>query len=151
MSKIIFILLIALALEAVGVVFLSGGLKQIGEPKKINVSEIAGFIKRGATNRSVLIGIFLEAIFFGALLYLLTQRDVSLIWPLTSLGFVITAFSAKFVLGEEVSPLRWGGVLLIVLGAAVITYSEKFLFHMQLVYKVFLGRNFVLQKKFLHF
>ena len=125
MSKIIFILLIALALEAVGVVFLSGGLKQIGEPKKINVSEIAGFIKRGATNRSVLIGIFLEAIFFGALLYLLTQRDVSLIWPLTSLGFVITAFSAKFVLGEEVSPLRWGGVLLIVLGAAVITYSEK--------------------------
>jgi len=125
MSKIILILLIALTFEAVGVVFLSGGLKQIGEPKKINVSEIAGLIKRGATNRSVLIGIFFEAIFFGALLYLLSQRDVSLIWPLTSLGFVITAFSAKFFLGEQVSPLRWGGVILIVLGAAVITYSEK--------------------------
>ena len=126
MTKIILILLIALTFEAVGVVFLSGGLKQIGEPKTINVSEIVSLIKRGATNRSLLIGIFFEAIFFGALLYLLSQRDVSLIWPLTSLGFVITAIAAKIFLHESVSPMRWGGVLLIVLGATLITFSEKF-------------------------
>ncbi len=126
MTKIILVLLIALTFEAVGVVFLSGGLKQIGEPKTINVSEIVALIKRGATNRSLLAGIFFEAIFFGVLLYLLSQRDVSLIWPLTSLGFVITAIAAKIFLHETVSPMRWGGVLLIVLGAALITYSEKF-------------------------
>jgi len=126
MTKIILILLIALTFEAVGVVFLSGGLKQIGEPKTINVSEIVALIKRAATNRSLLVGIFFEAIFFGALLYLLSQREVSLIWPLTSLGFVITAIAAKIFLHEIVSPMRWGGVLLIVLGAALITYSEKF-------------------------
>ena len=125
MTKIILILLIALTFEAVGVVFLSGGLKQIGEPKTISVSEIVALIKRGATNRSLLVGIFFEAIFFGALLYLLSQREVSLIWPLTSLGFVITAIAAKIFLHETVSPMRWGGVLLIVLGAALITYSEK--------------------------
>ncbi|MEO6182073.1 MAG: DMT family transporter [Verrucomicrobiota bacterium] len=126
MTKIILILLIALTFEAVGVVFLSGGLKQVGEPKTICVSEMVTLIKRGATNRNLLIGIFFEAIFFGALLYLLSQRDVSLIWPLTSLGFVITAIAAKIFLNETVSPMRWGGVLLIVLGAALITYSEKF-------------------------
>ncbi|MEO5804053.1 MAG: EamA family transporter [Verrucomicrobiota bacterium] len=125
MAKILLVLIIALVFEAVGVVFLSGGLKQIGEPEKISVSEVSKLIKRGATNRNILLGVLLEAIFFGALIYLLSQRDVSLIWPLTSLGFVITAFAAKIFLGEQVSGLRWAGVGLIVLGAALITYSEK--------------------------
>jgi len=119
------ILLIALFFEAVGVVFLSGGLKQIGEVEKINVAEVTRLIKRGITNRNILIGVLFETIFFGALLYLLSQRDVSLIWPLTSLGFVITAFAAKYYLREEVSGARWAGVCLIVLGAMLITWSEK--------------------------
>lgn len=125
MAKFILILLIALFFEAVGVVYLGGGLKQIGEPKQINASEILALIKRGATNKSILLGVFFEAIFFGFLLYLLSQRDVSLVWPLTSLGFLVTTLAAKFVLGEEVSAVRWGGVCLIVLGAGLITWSEK--------------------------
>ncbi|MEO6033849.1 MAG: EamA family transporter, partial [Verrucomicrobiota bacterium] len=125
MRKFLVILIVALVFEAVGVVFLSGGLKQIGEPQQISVKGIADLIKRGATNRNILAGVFFEAIFFGGLLYLLSQQDVSLIWPLTSLGFVLTAVAARIFLGEQVSALRWAGVCLIVLGAALITYSEK--------------------------
>lgn len=125
MSKYIFILLIALLFEAVGVVFLSKGLKEIGEVSRISVSEVIDIIGRGAKNPSLLIGVLFEAIFFGALLYLLSQRDVSLIWPLTSLGFVITAVAARFFLNEQVSGVRWAGVLLIVLGAGLVTWSEK--------------------------
>jgi drug/metabolite transporter (DMT)-like permease len=125
MAKIVTILLIALVLEAVGVVYLSAGLKQIGEVQHVTAAEIARIIGRGATNRNVLLGVLFEAIFFGTLLYLLSQRDVSLIWPLTSLGFVITALAAKLVLKEEVSWVRWCGVILIVIGAGVITWSEK--------------------------
>jgi drug/metabolite transporter (DMT)-like permease len=125
MSRILVILIFALCVEAVGVVFLSKGLKQIGEVKTVTPAEIGGIIARGATNRSILLGVALEAAFFGALLYLLSQRDVSLIWPLTSLGFVITALAARFFLKEEVTALRWGGVALIVLGAALVSYSEK--------------------------
>ncbi|MSU59628.1 MAG: hypothetical protein EXS35_15925 [Pedosphaera sp.] len=125
MTKILFILIIALVVEAVGVVFLSKGLKQIGEVQSISVREIGRIIAKGATNRSILFGVALEAMFFGALLYLLSQRDVSLIWPLTSLGFVITAISAKMILKEEISGWRWAGVALIVCGAALVSYSEK--------------------------
>ena len=82
-------------------------------------------VAKGATNPSVLLGVALEAAFFGALLYLLSQRDVSLIWPLTALGFLITALAAKFILKEEVTALRWAGVLLIVIGASLVSYSEK--------------------------
>ncbi|MCU0770995.1 MAG: DMT family transporter [Verrucomicrobia bacterium] len=125
MTKIVLILLVALVFEAVGVVFLSKGLKEIGEISRPSVSEIAALIARGARNPPLLLGVLFEAIFFVALLYLLSQRDVSLIWPLTSLGFVITAIAARWFLDEQVSPIRWVGVLLIVLGAGLVTWSEK--------------------------
>ena len=125
MTKVLIVLLLALIVEAVGVVFLSKGLKQIGEVQTVSAREVGRIIAKGATNGSILLGVALEAAFFGALLYLLSQRDVSLIWPLTALGFVITALAAKFILREEVSALRWAGVALIVLGAALVSYSEK--------------------------
>ena len=125
MTKVLMVLLIALVLEAVGVVFLSRGLKQIGEPERVAVAEVLQILRRGAANPSILLGVVLETIFFGALLYLLSQRDVSLIWPLTALGFVLTALAARFILNEEIHWTRWLGVVLIVIGAAFVSYSEK--------------------------
>ena len=125
MTKVLTVLLIALVLEAVGVVFLSHGLRQIGEPEKIVATELLRLIRRGVMNPNILLGVALETVFFGALLYLLSQRDVSLIWPLTALGFVLTALAAKFILREEVHWVRWMGVALIVAGAALVSYSEK--------------------------
>ena len=125
MLKLLLILLIALVLESVGVVFLSAGLKQIGEARQITVSEIARLARQGDTHPNILLGVLFETIFFGFLLVLLKGNDVSLIWPLTSLGFVLTALSAKFILREEVSAVRWGGVILIVVGAGLVSWSEK--------------------------
>ena len=125
MTKVLIVLLIALVLEAVGVVLLSRGLKQIGEVERFTVAEVTRIIRRGAINPSILIGVALETIFFGALLYLLSQRDVSLVWPLTALGFVLTAIAAKFILHEEIHWTRWMGVALIVIGAALVSFSEK--------------------------
>ena len=66
-----------------------------------------------------------ETLFFGCLLFLMKHGDVSFVWPLTALGFVLTTLAAKYILHEHVSALRWMGVALIVLGAGVITYTEK--------------------------
>jgi drug/metabolite transporter (DMT)-like permease len=125
MAKLIVVLLTGLVLEAVGVVFLSQGLHEIGEVKTVSAGEIGRIVARGAGNRNILLGVLFEACFFGVLLYLLSQRDVSLIWPLTSLGFVITALAAHLVRHEEISALRWTGVLIIVLGAALVAWSEQ--------------------------
>jgi len=125
MTKLIAILLVGLVLEAVGVVFLSQGLHEIGEVKRISASEIGRIIVRGAVNRNILLGVLFEAMFFGVLLYLLSQRDVSLIWPLTSLGFVITALAARMLRHEHISALRWTGIAVIVIGAALVAWSEQ--------------------------
>ena len=80
---------------------------------------------RGLTNPKMLLGVLLETIFFVLLLALLKRNDVSLIWPLTSLGFVLTALSARFILHEQISAVRWIGVALIMAGAALVSWSEK--------------------------
>ncbi len=106
-------------------VFLSKGLKQIGEVQAINPSEILRLIRSGITNPSLLLGVAFEAAFFATLLVLMSRSDVSFIWPLTALGFVLTTLAARYLLHENVSPLRWTGVILIMAGVGLITWSEK--------------------------
>jgi drug/metabolite transporter (DMT)-like permease len=125
MIKLILFLLVALVIEAVGVVYLSKGLKQIGEIQHYSVAELGRLVGRAVHNPWVLLGTALETAFFLMLLMLLKRHDVSLIWPLTSLGFVLTALAARFINGEQVSVLRWTGVVLIVIGAALVGWSER--------------------------
>jgi drug/metabolite transporter (DMT)-like permease len=71
------------------------------------------------------LGTALEAVFYGLLLYMLSRCDVSFLWPLTSLGFIVTTLAARVVLNEQVSAARWGGVMLIAAGVCLISYSES--------------------------
>jgi drug/metabolite transporter (DMT)-like permease len=125
MYKLLIVLLVALIFEAIGVVWLSHGLKQIGEMREVTVREVVRMVSRGATNPWLLLGVLFETIFFLTLLYLLKNWDVSLVWPLTSLGFVITTCAAKFIRHEEVNAWRWGGVRVRVVGATLVGYSER--------------------------
>lgn len=125
MLKLISILLGALVLEAVGVVFLSQGLRQAGELPRWSPLEVLRFAGRCVTNGHFMLGVLMELIFFLALLYLLKKADVSLVWPLTSLGFVLTTLAAKYIRHEDIHALRWSGVFLIMTGAALVAYSER--------------------------
>ena len=125
MLKFLIILLIGLTFESIGVVMLKKGMEKIGDVKKVSVSEVMRIVKAGATNGSILLGVFFEALFFAILLILMSRSDISLLWPLTGLSFVFATIAAIIFLGEKVSPMRWAGVVLVVLGAVLIGYSEK--------------------------
>ena len=126
MTKLLLLLLAGLLCEAVGVVYLNQGLRQVGDLQQVSLAEILRIAKSALTNRHMILGMFFETMFFVTLLILMSRGgDVSFVWPLTALGFVFTTAAAKFILGEQVSWLRWAGVLLIMLGAGVITYTEK--------------------------
>jgi len=130
MTKILIILVIAFTFEAIGVVTIKKGLDQISPrytarkpttPLLLNILKLVG---DWFTNKNVLIGLLLETIFFAQLQYLLGQRDVSFVWPLTAISFVMTALAAKFFLHEHVGAARWTGVVFIIIGAGFISYSE---------------------------
>jgi drug/metabolite transporter (DMT)-like permease len=124
MAKLLLILLIGLVFEAAGVVLLKKGITQIGEVRRISPREIVRIVTVGATNTTILLGIFFEALFFACLLILMSKSDITFLWPLTALSFVMTTLAALLFLGEKVSPVRWAGVVFIMLGAALISYSE---------------------------
>ena len=63
-------------------------------------------------------------LFFICLLILMARSDISFLWPLTALSFVFATFAAMWFLHEQVSSIRWAGVVLIMIGAALISYSE---------------------------
>ena len=125
MLKLLIILFIGLVFESTGVVLLKKGMTQIGEVRVINVQEIGRITKAGLSNPQILLGVFFEALFFLCLLILMSQSDISFLWPLTGLSFVFATIAAIWFLHEQVSPVRWVGVVLIVIGAALISYSEK--------------------------
>jgi uncharacterized membrane protein len=54
----------------------------------------------------------------------MSKSDISFLWPLTALSFVFATFAAIWFLHEQVSASRWIGVVLIVVGAGFISYSE---------------------------
>ncbi|HXF10346.1 MAG TPA: EamA family transporter [Desulfuromonadaceae bacterium] len=130
MTKILIILFIAFAFEAVGIIFLKQGIVGIKKqyvaregsmPQWKNVLALVG---NWFANKNILLGLLLETIFFIQLQYVLGQRDVSFVWPLTAISFVMTTLAAQFILREQVNVLRWTGVIVIVIGAALISYGE---------------------------
>lgn len=125
MSKLLIVLLIGLAFESTGVVLLKKGMTQIGDMKKVSVSEVARVMKSSVKSPQILLGILFEALFFACLLILMSRSEISFLWPLTGLSFVFATFAAILFLNEHVSMIRWAGVVLIVLGASLISYSEK--------------------------
>jgi drug/metabolite transporter (DMT)-like permease len=64
-------------------------------------------------NPWVTVGILLLLAFFAAYMNALSWADLTYVLPATSLGYVLLAMVAKFVLHEQVSPLRWLGIALI--------------------------------------
>jgi drug/metabolite transporter (DMT)-like permease len=124
MTKLLLILICGLIFESAGVVSLKIGINEIGDMKAVSVAEVVKVVKAGATNVSVLFGVFCEAVFFASLLILMSKSDISFLWPLTGLSFVFATFAAMWFLHERVSSVRWAGVVFIMIGAALISYSE---------------------------
>jgi len=125
MLKLLLILLIGLVFESTGVILLKKGIKYIGPLNSVSIAETVRVVKAGVTSPRILFGVFFEALFFGCLLVLMSQSDISFLWPLTGLSFVFATFGAMWFLGEQVSSIRWAGVVLIMIGAGLISYSEQ--------------------------
>jgi drug/metabolite transporter (DMT)-like permease len=114
---------------ATGDSMLSHGMKQVGS---ITLHHLQGVIL-AVLNPWVAVGIALLLAFFATYMNALSWADLTYVLPATSLGYVLLALIARFMLHEQVSPLRWLGIALIsggvgfVAGGPALTrpYHEK--------------------------
>src|ERR1700736_401037 len=82
-------------------------------------------------NPWVAVGILLLLGFFAAYMHALSWADLTYVLPATSLGYVILALVAKFVLHEQVSPMRWLGIALISGGVGFVAGGPSLTTHIQ--------------------
>jgi drug/metabolite transporter (DMT)-like permease len=94
---------------AAGDSMLSHGMKQTGA---ISIHHLQGIIL-ALRNPFVALGILLLLAFFASYMNALSWADLTYVLPATSLGYVLLALVAKFALHEQVSLVRWLGIVLI--------------------------------------
>lgn len=68
----------------------------------------------------VLLGMTALALWMLSRLALLSWADLSWVVPVTASGYALTALLGRLLLGEQISPLRWAGILLITLGVLLV-------------------------------
>lgn len=69
----------------------------------------------------VALGVALLIIWTLTHMALLSWADLSYVMPITAIGYVVTAFAARFLLDEAVSPARWFGIVLITAGVTLVS------------------------------
>ena len=123
--NIFLLLAVALVVEATGLVLIRKGMMEVGEISTFNIKALFGIFLRMITNKTLILGVFFNAIYFGLFLTLLSWAELSFILPLTAVGYLMSGSFAQYFLMEQVSPLRWAGTLLIVAGVFLITKSAQ--------------------------
>lgn len=91
--------------------FMSGGESMVGSMAKL------------ATNPAFLAGCVLYLAATLLWFYLLARNDLSLIYPVLSLTFVLASLGGWLILGEAMSPQRLLGIAVIAAGVLVVTRS----------------------------
>jgi len=108
-----------------GDVFITKGMKQLGEISTLNAKQLFAIFGRARTNRYFLIGVAFMAVSYFSFLGALRLADLSLVLPATSISFVITTVGARLFLKEVISPMRWAGILLVCIGVALISIPSQ--------------------------
>lgn len=118
MKTAILIAMMVLA-DSAGDVFLTRGMKQVGEISILNPKAFLTVGARVVSNKSFLFGLFFMTVTFVSFLIVISWADLSLVFPAKSLVYVLSTLGAKFFLEETVTIQRWTGIVLVCLGVAL--------------------------------
>src|SRR3954452_7945839 len=119
------LLTLALALQALGNVSLSKGMKTFG----LSAMDDAGYwptlIISAATNPFIWLWMALLLVVVLLLSIVLSWADLSLVLPVTSVEIVLNVALAYWLLGEDVPSRQWIGTLIIAIGVALVARSAR--------------------------
>src|SRR5271167_1627207 len=119
--KTYILLLLFLALKALGNSSMAWGMKQVPERMSINPA----LYLRAMLNPFVALGIAALILALLTRMALLSLADLSFVLPVTAVGYVIAVFLGKVFLHEIVSHQRWLGTLLIFAGAVLVGSTSR--------------------------
>lgn len=121
-AMLIATILLSVGLAAVAQLMLKHGMNQVNAELAPDKFGIDGASLRSAVGTAAIWGgLFLFGLSALVWLAVLSRASLSFAYPFASLTYVLILLFDKLVLGENVSPTRWGGVALIVAGIFLIS------------------------------
>lgn len=113
-----YLVLVGVAVFAVtGDSLVSRGMKQVGTISLHHLQDIILVVFRP----EVALGVLFLMAFFACYMAALSWADLTYVLPTTSISFILLTLVAKFILHENVSVMRWLGVVLISIGIGFVT------------------------------
>jgi drug/metabolite transporter (DMT)-like permease len=117
------LVLVCVVFGALGQISMKAGMRQVPQINSVSDLLDPSIIMEIFTNFYVMGGLVLYMVSAFLWLGALSTLDVSSIYPLLSLAYVVTAVFAVAFLGEVVALYKWAGIALVVIGCALIVRS----------------------------
>ncbi len=122
--KLFFFIVSTDVLDSVAQLFMKKGLVATGI-ESVTLSNALDFIIHNASSPMVWFGILLYALTFFIWIVVLCQVDLSVALPLGSTSYIMIPLIAIVFLKESVSPLRWVGIALVIMGIHFVSKSKQ--------------------------
>ncbi len=116
------LILTGVALNAGAQLLLKAGARVLGN-EPLQLSNAAAMLERALMNGPILAGLACYVISVGFWILALTRVDVSIAYPMLSIGYVLNAVAAAALFSEQLSAQRMAGIGVVVLGCWLIARS----------------------------
>lgn len=123
MLRVVVSIVIAAGSAALGTIMVRRGMQQVGSLEDYAPLALAGYFWHALCNPYVIFGTFLNAIFYFLFLAALSWTDVTVVVPMTAIEYGMAAILAILLLKENVPPIRWAGIALVIIGVILIARS----------------------------
>ncbi|MGM9992183.1 MAG: EamA family transporter [Candidatus Bruticola sp.] len=122
--KTILALLFAMTATTLGDIFMAKLLRPYEGVAISNLSQVWDIVLNLLCCGTFWLAIVCFLSFFITWLSVLSYEDLSFALPLTAITYILNAFLAGPMLGEQLSPTRWLGTIIIGLGVVFVSLSE---------------------------
>jgi multidrug transporter EmrE-like cation transporter len=123
------LILFSVVLGVLGQLSLKHGVMAVSElggsgiVHSLSARSILSFLQGAAANKFVILGFLCYVISAASWLVILTRVDLSLAYPLISIGYILVVILSKYLFGEPVTSLRIAGTLLVCVGVFLLVRS----------------------------
>lgn len=116
------LILLGVLLNAAGQLALKQGARILG-PISLTLADTWAAGLSAALNPFIWLGLLCYVISVAVWIVALSRVDVSLAYPMLSIGYIVTAVAAATLFGEDLNPTRIAGIVVIILGVVLISRS----------------------------
>jgi drug/metabolite transporter (DMT)-like permease len=120
MLRVVVAMTIATGSAAFGQILVRRGMLQVGSLENYAPWPLIIYFWQALCNPYVIGGTVLNAVFYFLFLATLSWTGVTVALPMTAIEYGFAALMAITILKESVPPIRWMGILLVVIGVFLI-------------------------------